>query len=155
MKTQNRKEIFLKALANGEEPNIKPLTREELLLKKQAERESASGGASGGGGAFVVNVIAHETDNPEEMYTFDKSFSEIYNALNSNKNVIFQEVHGDEEYKEIKNWYVTSWGSEEMEIVSANINGGGAFFLVINFSTYDGTDSTYTVPCMLQAQTES
>lgn len=46
MKTQNRKEIFLKALANGEEANIKPLTREEVLLKKQAERESAGGGAS-------------------------------------------------------------------------------------------------------------
>lgn len=44
MKAQNRKEIFLKALANGEEPSIKPLTREELLLKKQAERESVSGG---------------------------------------------------------------------------------------------------------------
>lgn len=34
MKAQNRKEIFLKALANGEEPKIKPLTREEALLKK-------------------------------------------------------------------------------------------------------------------------
>ena len=46
MKAQNRKEIFLKALANGEEPKIKPLTREEALLKKQAKRESES---SGGG----------------------------------------------------------------------------------------------------------
>lgn len=44
MKAKNRKEIFLKALANGEEPNIKPLTREEILLKKQAERESESTG---------------------------------------------------------------------------------------------------------------
>ena len=46
MKEQNRKEIFLKALANGEEPKIKPLTREEVLLKKQAKRESES--SSGG-----------------------------------------------------------------------------------------------------------
>lgn len=40
MKARNRKEILLKALANGEEVNIKPLTREEILLKKQSKRES-------------------------------------------------------------------------------------------------------------------
>ena len=46
MKAQNRKEIFLKALANGEEPKIKPLTREEVFLAKQAKRESESTGGT-------------------------------------------------------------------------------------------------------------
>lgn len=54
MKAQNRKEIFLKALANGKEPNIKPLTREEVLLAKQAKRESES---TGGGGASSWNDL--------------------------------------------------------------------------------------------------
>lgn len=40
MKTQNREEIFLKALADGKEPEIKPLTRKEILLKGQSKRES-------------------------------------------------------------------------------------------------------------------
>lgn len=40
MKAKNREEIFLKALSDGEEPEIKALTRKEILLKKQAKRES-------------------------------------------------------------------------------------------------------------------
>ena len=80
MKTQNRKEIFLRALANGEEANIKPLTREEMLLKKQAERESASGG-----GAFVVNLDGSMFDG----YTADKTCDDILSAYNNGQMIQF------------------------------------------------------------------
>lgn len=49
MKPVNRKEIFMTALAKGEEVGIEPVTREEMLLAEQAKREAGSSGGGGGG----------------------------------------------------------------------------------------------------------
>lgn len=43
MKPLNRKEIFLEALAKGEQAKTIPLTREEKLLAEQSKRESSAG----------------------------------------------------------------------------------------------------------------
>ena len=56
MKHMTRKEIFMAALAKGEEAPIKPLTREEQLLAAHAKRE-ASGGGTGGGGVTSWNNL--------------------------------------------------------------------------------------------------
>ena len=82
MKAQNRKEIFLKALANGEEPNIKPLTREEELLAKQAKRESES---AGGGGAFVVNFT---WDNVAKTYVADTDLQTVITTVKNKCSVV-------------------------------------------------------------------
>lgn len=47
MEFATRKEIFLDAIAKGKEPEIEPLTREELLLAEHAKREASGGSGSG------------------------------------------------------------------------------------------------------------
>lgn len=54
MKPLTRKEILQAAIARGEVPKGKPLTRSEIFMTQEAERE-----ASGGGG--VVKLYAGET----------------------------------------------------------------------------------------------
>ena len=100
MKAQNRKEIFLKALANGEEPKIKPLTREEALLKKQAKRESES---SGGGehrcdwNKMDNRPFGEETVKkyivPEVLLT---SIDESYNDVRKSVDIEYFPNEGDE-----------------------------------------------------------
>ena len=72
MKHMTRREVFMNAVAKGEEAPIEPLTREEVLLAEHAKRE-ASGGSGGSGGVTSWNDL---TDRPfgEDYYTlWDKN----------------------------------------------------------------------------------
>lgn len=111
MKTQNRKEIFLKALANGEEANIKPLTREEVLLKKQAQRESASGG--GGGGITIVNLTV---DYDANVATCDMTAEEIF-EMAQNSFVMLREIWAFDGACGV-GWYVFSSGDKEADAIN-------------------------------------
>jgi hypothetical protein len=131
MKTQNREEIFLKALANGKEPNIKPLTRKEILLKKQAERESASGG-----GAFVVNFYTEDM----QTCTADKTLDEVCEAVKNDMVVIGNVFLGfDPEHK----WVLPCYGGavdgelKQIDFGKFQINGNGSvqFAYVIYHAT--------------------
>lgn len=67
MKPVTRQEIFENAVAEGKTPNIKPLTREEIVLAKHARRE-ASGGGSGGGGAGDLIVDSEIFDDSNDAF---------------------------------------------------------------------------------------
>lgn len=54
MKPLTREEIFKKAIAEGKEAPIKPITREEHLMAEHAKREASGGGSGGGLTTFYV-----------------------------------------------------------------------------------------------------
>lgn len=79
MKPVTRREIFENAVAEGKDPGIKPLTREEAILAKHAKRE-ASGGSGGvtswndipdrpfGERIFTLNYVASGYTPNTELY---------------------------------------------------------------------------------------
>jgi hypothetical protein len=57
MEPVTRKEVFMKALAEGVEAPIEPITREEMYLAEQAKREAA-----GSGGGITPILIEHQIE---------------------------------------------------------------------------------------------
>lgn len=76
MTPMNRKEVFLKAVADGSASPLEPMTREGLWLDAiiEAIAEGGSGGGSSGGGVLVASM------NLETM-TLNKTWQEIHDAV--------------------------------------------------------------------------
>lgn len=89
MTPMNRKEVFLKAVADGSASPLEPMTREELWLDAiiKAIAEGGSGGGSSGGGDVVVSHITRDTVDGETVYTCDMTVAEIQAAQNNGKTV--------------------------------------------------------------------
>lgn len=76
MKHMTRKEIFMAALAKGENPPIKPLTREEHLMAAHAKREASGGGGTGGGASEALPLIIFTENQDTYEWSCNKTFDE-------------------------------------------------------------------------------
>ena len=90
MKHMTRKEIFMAALAKGEEAPIEPLTREEQLLAAHARREAngSSGGSSGGASKPLGgNGVAYVRGNMLSEPISEEDTEKVVDAYKSGKSV--------------------------------------------------------------------
>ena len=96
LKPSSREEAVLAEIAGIEDPMVdafEPSSREEWFMNKIAEKMAEGGGGSGGGGSdddggpFVITGTFNEDST--SVGTVDKTTSEIEEALENNREVVF------------------------------------------------------------------